>query len=434
MYIVIKVLRGEILKIPIHIVILSFIVVFTSFIVHMPTSVQEYLFGNVYISEPIYSDCVAFYNTYLSSFNTSNNLPIPYINYFYPHPPLIGLLFLASYTPIYLLGIEVSSSTALVIYYLTYTLITGFAYFLVVIFYSRITGFNDKFEMVFLYPSFIIYLVYDWTIFALLLILLITYFVKQGKLLLVILLLGLIFLLNPLFIVFIISFLYTWYIERNYRFLGYGLFGLFIGLLGYLLTLLTGYGILSIRSFFNGLFCMNCIYALFIRDVYSQYIRALALGVVYGVVSIILLLDINSNVEYLDKVSIKSITIILFATLFWLYMVPQVYLYLLPLIYLFLTKYYEKILLLITDILNALIIILWFKDQELRHLLSFTRIPVTFNPWSIDSPIQWIAQARNIFTLILLLVIIHTLLKQRNNLNKPFNNQRIYGVHRAGVA
>ncbi|MEZ0394085.1 MAG: hypothetical protein ABWK00_03460 [Desulfurococcaceae archaeon] len=60
----------------------------------------------------------------------------------------------------------------------------------------------------------------------------------------------------------------------------------------------------------------------------------------------------------------------------------------------------------LSDLLNSMIIPLWFADAQIREQLAELgfRIVVEQNPMSLSSPVQWIAQARNLLCLYVLYV------------------------------
>ncbi len=386
------------------IIYMVLVVVFlASFIIHMPLDVQKTLFGSIIISEPVYSDIVALYNGYLHGMN---NTRIPYVDYPFPHPPLRMILFTVVYTPISLLSVDLSSGFGLTLYYLLYSMLVFVSYMLSYIVYGGVVG-DNKYSIVFLFPSFVIYLVYDWSIIVLFLLFASIMFFVRNHLFIASIFSGLLIMYDPVFSVFVVALLFEWYVRGGNGFLMYGLLGVLWGALGYLLLLLTPYGVGSLTAYFKGLTCMNCIYLLAIHGARSgQYVRAVSLGVVYAA-SVFLLLSSSRGKSLISSVYSKGLIVLATASILWLYMVPQVMIYLLPIYILYLVRRSEKITLLIADLLNSIIILLWFKDIILRRMLSFTRIPVEQNPWSIYSPIQWIAQVRNILLIILIILIIY---------------------------
>ncbi|MEM4532464.1 MAG: hypothetical protein QXU89_02255 [Desulfurococcaceae archaeon] len=64
----------------------------------------------------------------------------------------------------------------------------------------------------------------------------------------------------------------------------------------------------------------------------------------------------------------------------------------------------------IIDLLNSAIILLWFRESYLRRELAFLGSKQIRTPLSMDSPIQWIAQYRNITLFIHIFTLAkHTL-------------------------
>ncbi|MEM1627929.1 MAG: hypothetical protein QXP02_00200 [Desulfurococcaceae archaeon] len=81
--------------------------------------------------------------------------------------------------------------------------------------------------------------------------------------------------------------------------------------------------------------------------------------------------------------------------------VPQTLLLILPSLLLAMNKDSKNIFLLIlTEALNAMIILLWFHAGFIASYLSHIGIRVSSNPLSLDNPVQWIAQARNAILLV----------------------------------
>ena len=112
---------------------------------------------------------------------------------------------------------------------------------------------------------------------------------------------------------------------------------------------------------------------------------------------------------------------------------PQSFILIAPFLPIYLYHRKEKFSIIIADLLNALIIILWFKDLELRKLFGFLDLPIKYSPQTLDSPVQIIAQTRNVILIIIFIIIIHRLMK--NNFNKDLEIENIYEKHlSAGVA
>jgi hypothetical protein len=66
----------------------------------------------------------------------------------------------------------------------------------------------------------------------------------------------------------------------------------------------------------------------------------------------------------------------------------------------------------IADVANALIMLMFFKDFDLRAFISkYTNIRVVFSPWTLDSPVQWAAFIRNLILLIIFLSVLYNELK-----------------------
>lgn len=61
----------------------------------------------------------------------------------------------------------------------------------------------------------------------------------------------------------------------------------------------------------------------------------------------------------------------------------------------------------VADVANSLLIVAFFEDSTLRTFISrFIPIDTSYNPWAIDSPTQWLAMVRNV---LLLTTVVLTL-------------------------
>ncbi|MCD6301395.1 MAG: hypothetical protein J7L82_04915, partial [Staphylothermus sp.] len=303
-----------------------------------------------------------------------------------------------------------------------YSLLMGLFYFLAMRVYRRILilvnyhSISASYSFILL--SFIVYLIYSWEIVFLYIILLsVERMYKQKFDFLTYLLIGLSASINYIGWIIVIYLLYTFLTTNK---LDMNIKGLAIGLLPYLIVLIISPIYLS--ETFNYIaslsYCNNCIYLLTTIDPWSQYMRAIAFIVLVCIFTIIFpFLDIRSE-------PIKTISILLsISVILSLEFPPQSFILIAPFLSIYLYQYREKFSFLLADLLNALIIVLWFRDLELRKLFNFLGLPIKHSPQTLDSPIQLIAQTRNVLLLVLTIVIMYRLMK--NNFNKDLDIENI---------
>ncbi len=449
-------------------IILGFLVVIVSFIIHMPLEMQELLFGKTVFENVVYSDILGVYRGVFMNKDVCENvlmnktveiypwlridsfksfcinksfLPILYIDYYLKTPPLSSFLFwlitIVEYAIGYFIGLSIhnvfSTINGLSIFYITYSLLMSLFYFLTIRVYRKILvlinyrGIFAFFSFMFL--SFIVYLIYSWEIVFLYVVLLsIKRMLEQKFDILTYLLLGLSASINYIGWIIVIYLLYAFLTSRKPDM--NIVKGLAIGLLPYLIVLIVNPIYLSetFNYFVSSSYCNNCIYLLTTIDPWSQYMRAMAFIVIVSVLTIIFpFLDIRSR-----PVEVVSILLVISITLS-LEFPPQSFILIAPLLPIYLYHRKEKFSIIIADLLNALIIILWFKDLELRKLFGFLDLPIKYSPQTLDSPVQLIAQTRNVILIIIFIIIIHRLMK--NNFNKDLEIENIYEKHlSAGVA
>jgi len=418
-----------------------------SFIIHMPIEVQENIFGAKILSEPVYSDIVNghyvanlieqckyvdnprisitwFNRTLLKRYCRDHDIyPYPYIDYKYREPSLSTALWIVltyityKATPlIYGSEYSLSSFKGLTIFYIIFSITMLFIVLLTYHYLLKIMmklNINEWFYHLFslLSSSLMIYMIYSWDIVALLFITLALYSLLDKKFFNAMFFIGLFASFNP--IGFILVFLILYMVLSN----GFGkprdLLGLFLGLSSYIvLVVIKPDSVLNIFTWFMNDPCSNCLYLIFIHDYWSQILKALCVGVYVSMISLYVGLTPREHSDiHLYSYMVIMLTL---STVLNLAYPPQSTLLYLPLLtplYTMLKGRKTLILHQAIDALNALIIILWFKDYELRRQLSFLTIPLEYNPYSLESPIQWIAQTRNILAIIVAITLAWRYLK-----------------------
>ncbi|NPA96199.1 MAG: hypothetical protein GXO32_01190 [Crenarchaeota archaeon] len=155
-------------------------------------------------------------------------------------------------------------------------------------------------------------------------------------------------------------------------------------------------GLFAMFSHAASWYCENCIYLPFIRSPTSPALHIVALSVT-AVAMLAVLAPSMRGLECVSRVSFLAMCVaILFSYIF----APQMWLELSPLAMLALSSRELK-LFVAGDVLNAGIMLAFFKDVDLRALLLpyVPGMSLRFDPWSLSSPVQWIAMARNVVLL-----------------------------------
>ncbi|MEL9940571.1 MAG: hypothetical protein QW348_05865 [Ignisphaera sp.] len=153
-------------------------------------------------------------------------------------------------------------------------------------------------------------------------------------------------------------------------------------------------------------YCENCIYLPFIQNIYSPLHKILF----YALATLFMLLIMTINIEYNWKLFGVAFSSIAVGTVLNYVFSPQMMLMLTPLAIAVLPQRMLTIYA-IADSANALIILLFFEDSAIRAWLSnYISISTSFSPWTIDSPVQWIAFIRNLLLFIIFLDVIAQLI------------------------
>ena len=430
-------------------VITAFSVVALSTFIHMPTtSIPLEIIGMKYsdivygvfldifspenIDRPIKLGMRWYNSTLFTLFITgqSKYCPLPYIDYFLEYPPVVALIMLFSTCTSFNLVLpqeyDYTTYSNLIISIAQYHLVLNaliilvFALLMVTYLVKLINLLNlhDRLNrviiMLFL-PSFMIYSVYNWDIIASSLFIMSLYYLCKKRLIVSSILIGLSILTKLLPALFVVTFTLSFIFGNNYVIkTGKDLFKyVFTSVLLILMVVLPIHvaspEVLSdFLMYHGGWYCENCLYQIFIRDLNDPLHRLLAL--IFTLLTIIvssLKIKVNSH---MDLLRLALISIIASTVLNYIF-TPQMILLIAPLALVVLSKR-ELIPYLVADVANTLMMVLFFMDEELRRLVNMylgMNLNTTFNPWSIDSPIQWLAMLRNILLLILLikLIVVH---------------------------
>ncbi len=349
--------------------------------------------------------------------------PAPYVDYVFEYPPVVGLLWFlttcASFTMSSKLTLTVSEffNTASSINYTLQSLVL--ACFTALTFYllrrvALTSGRPLQRSLLFIaLPSTVLYMTYNWDVIASGLALASLYAFLRRRHSVSGTLLGLSVaskiltggLLIPL----------TFHLIRGVRSGGNQVRDLIAFSSGFLITSLGPFAILYVSSpkgftafitHHTGWYCENCIYALMIPDIFSplhKYLYMLLGSALFVVIAIL------SYRGALEVIALSYASVGGAVALNYVF-TPQMILMITPFALLTLNRLllYAYV---VADVANSLLIIAFFEDASLRTLLS-RLIPINtgFNPWTIDSPTQWLATIRNAAILI---TIIYTLIADR---------------------
>ncbi len=421
--------------------ILLTVLFITSFIIHMPTSIQKNIFGKIMVRNPIYSDFSSIYQSLFMNkhvcrqalsgkysggqwFNIdklkcfchdSRIYPVPYMDYYIDLPPLTGFLWLIE-TYFVSLYAPLNSVSAYTMMYILNSTALYVSMIIAYVFLARLLQSSFPKMLLFITSSLVVYGVYNWELFALLFLALYLYlYYSRGYSLSTLLFLGLFASTYYLGLILILYHIYRFFVNTK-GYTGRSFIGMGLGLIPYLILLIIAPQ--SLFTWYNNLLniigCNNCIYVFFKGYISTQFMRALALGIT-GILLIIYFSILSIGEEPL----FETTSILLASVLFNIEFLPQTLILIQPLIVLLIMHGKDIVLHYTTDILNSSIILLWFKDLELRKSLEFLGIPVKYDPLSIDSPIQWIAQTRNMLLVIFLIVLTARYInKHREKLKK----------------
>jgi len=439
-------------------IVLTILVIITSTLIHLPTvSIPSEVMGMKY------SDIV--YGVFLDIFSPENidrpiklserwynstlfallitgkvkRCPLPYIDYFLEYPPVVALTMLfstcLSFTLVLPGEYDYFTYSKLIIDVAQYHLILNaliiliFALLMIIYLLKLIRLLNLRniigriFIMLFL-PSFIIYSIYNWDIITSSLFIISLYYLCKRKYVVSSLIIGLSILTKLLPLTFVAIFSLSYIFKNNSIFRSgkeLSKYMIPMTLLIFLTILpihLASPEVLTDFLLYHGRwYCENCLYQIFIRDLGSPLHRLLAL---LSLLLVIIISSLRIKVStYVDVLKLALIAMIASTTLNYVF-TPQMILLIAPLALLLLNKC-EVTMYVIADVTNALIMILFFMDKELRKLINMyldLGLSIVFNPWSIDSPIQWLAMVRNVLLIILLIKLILSMctIKSRSTL------------------
>jgi len=359
------------------------------------------------LSYPIFENDERWFNaeTFQKFKSSIYKYPIPYVDYKFEYPPLVGLLWYISTR----IAFEYTSNLkdAIRVNYYVQSIFTIILYIFLVCSLSvllKTKKQNPHIEfyklLVFLLPSTLIYVIYNWDVataaFAVIGILCIL----REKYFLTGVLLGLSFSTKILTIGVVFYYMVKLLIVEEKRVLGLKyLVGFIIsGVIPFiLLYVISPRGFSELLNHHMSWYCENCLYLPLIRDIYSNLHKILFYTITILIACGFLLFgypwrNISVRDEY-KYLFVGVVSLVLFNYVFS----PQMFLLITPLAILALGV---KALLLysIADIFNALIIYTFFNYP---------------NSWMFGSVTQYMALGRNLILLVLFIYITMSIIRSR---------------------
>lgn len=391
-------------------------VLLASFILHMPVEVQRHIFHTVLNPSPLYND---FYSSYYKGilanpcgspdkwFNQEtratlcsggSTLPIPYLDYKLPEQPLAGMAFLGVSSLAFLFSSNMSSTAYATAFYIIQSLASSISILIaLVLFHRRFSDNVDERWLPLGFASILVYGVYGFDSLILPLYILFLSSLLSGEHHKALLYAGLLATWNP-FLTILLGLSLIYMLESYHPLRHYA--GLIPPLAAYAALYLANPSSLGflVSNYLTPVF-NSSVYWLFTGVAGSQLLYAVA----WGLLSTIIL--ILYGLRPLGKPTAVHTALLILAS--WALnpvAVPQTILFAIPLLYLCRVDPRLRASTVISELLNALIIALWFQDRLLREVLNNTLglgLPVENNPASTSSPVFWIIQLRNVLLIAL---------------------------------
>jgi hypothetical protein len=366
--------------------------------------------------------------------------PTPYVDYLFEYPPVVGALWLLSTCTALTLTprgsgvsyVEFISAVAEVHFLINAVFLVASMALTSVLIYRTLgdsPGLRgvDRALLYLVLPSVLLYTTYNWdSLCSLLTLSSLVVLDRRGyrwRFLATGILLGLSIatklLTAPLALVLLV-YLLSRCLEGD----GYGK-----SAIHFLLGLLAGGGVpyvvllvVAPRAFLDFLtyhstwYCENCIYSMVVHDIFSPIHRlAAATAVLTFTLATAAAILRRSPGELSREVYDVALCAVGGAVVLNYVSTPQMLLLVTPLALVTLSGT-DLLLYVLSDALNASIMLAFFSDEAIRATLSSLGVPVEvkYSPWTPDSPVQWLAYSRNILLLALLVRrLIHLYTRQR---------------------
>jgi hypothetical protein len=366
---------------------------------------------------------------------TTRICPIPYLDYKFEYPPIVGALWFVSTCISFTLTFSPTYSSVEyyllvkkagdVHYYIQSFFISASLIISIIYMYKLSKTLNKSWSRVALFavlPSTILYLIYNWDMITAMFILMSIYYLYNKKFFLSGLLLGLSIStkLLPLIlaIVIIYDLIQKTFINKEYvHTLSRFALGIVVGLIPYIIMIAISYnGFTYLIQHHAQWYCENCLYLLITKDVWNPYNRVLSMLFIFLALIITMTIDVQYD-EMFCLCTISLISLVISTALNYVFS-PQMMLMLTSIAVLILNLK-QLLFLIVADLANFGIMALFFKDAEARSWLIErlgVRVRITQNPWDIDSPVQMLATIRNVILILLMVDLIYTLLKLRSKI------------------
>jgi len=352
--------------------------------------------------------------------------PAPYVDYFLEYPPVVGALWYASTCVALTLAsrgdgagyAELISAVAEVHFLVNAVVLVTSMILTSILIYKALEGSPGLrgFDRALLYlalPSVILYTTYNWDSLCSLLALSSLVALSKGRgrwrFLVAGLLLGLSVATKLLTAsIALVLLVHLVKLRRS----GYGrscahfLAGLLAGGgIPYLVLLVASpRALLDFLGYHSTWYCENCIYSTVIHDIFSPLHRFIAAGTVLAFTVAVALATPRRRLEEApERVYGAALCAVGGAVVLNYVSTPQMLLLVTPLALVALSGA-DLTLYVLSDALNALIMVAFFSDASIREVLSSLGLPVEvrFSPWTPDSPIQWLAYARSALLIVIL--------------------------------
>jgi hypothetical protein len=330
--------------------------------------------------------------------------PLVYKDYLFEYPPVIGLLWqFTTCVSIHLSFPEKYSSKEYQLYaqkasqinLLINAFILSTAYILLIfVLRKKMNIYYKKLLLLILSPSVFMYLFYNWDVLCIFFYVLSIYFYSTKRYFESGLYLGL-SVSTKLFTI-IPALVYLIDAARSRKALIRFILGLMMGLLPFVfLIVYSPIGFKVFLQYHASWYCENCIYLLFINDIFSgihKYLSIIA-------ESLVVILAFTMYIRQKDLHVVSFYSLLGAISLSYVFS-PQMLLILIPLALMNLRSR-DYTLFFISDFLNALIVPIFFVELSLKY-----------SPWNLGSLTQTLAQLRNI---VLLYIYIKSLMHLRSS-------------------
>ncbi|MEM2021684.1 MAG: glycosyltransferase family 87 protein [Zestosphaera sp.] len=403
---------------------LSFITLVISIVIHAPIA-----------SNPVrgiidYSDLISIFNNrimpHLEAELVSNGTNyvlyihekavdpcgLPYVDYFFEYPTVSAGVFYASSclgktVASMLTSGETPNQVTTLCFYAIISAFLGVFFMLSVCFFARVAELSNVLgKRVLLYvlsPSMVVYLIYNFDIIAVALMLVALYCYMRDKLFWS----GLFFGLSvsakiiPVAVAYVV-FLMLLRTREWRKILKYALGGV-VGVAPLMLHAVLNPGsLLPVYNYVSSWYCENCIYMWFEPNIFSPLHKVifLVIGSATAVATAAYVLKSRTVNIY-----VAMLTAVYAVTVFNYINPPQYYLLILPLALLVIPSgsVFSYPLLLVSDVLNASFIAMFITDSIIRGLLGQTPLYAPWHPRSIAQPFYL---ERNILLILFLLLCI----------------------------